>query len=79
MFSPRAAAEDFGMAKISKTAQPPASNFAVARQIGHLVRERAKLKEEVLQLRAAVKIWTAVCIQTKSNVTNSEAQRGEMR
>ena len=32
----------------------------LSRRIGDLKRERAELEEEVLQLRAAVQIWTAV-------------------
>jgi hypothetical protein len=35
----------------------------LARRISELVRERALLEEEVLQLRAAVQIWTAVAEQ----------------
>ncbi|HEY1338569.1 MAG TPA: hypothetical protein VGF59_13725 [Bryobacteraceae bacterium] len=33
------------------------------RRISELKRERARLEEEILQLRAAVKIWTEVCEQ----------------
>jgi hypothetical protein len=48
-------------------------------RIGALKRERAELEEEVLQLRAAVMIWTAVCRQTMSRTEGSEAFSAEMR
>jgi len=41
-----------------------AAHQLVTRRIAELMRERAKLEEEVLQLRVAVQIWTAVAEQT---------------
>ena len=41
-----------------------AAHQLVTRRIVELMRERAKLEEEVLQLRVAVQIWTAVAEQT---------------
>jgi len=35
----------------------------LARRIRDLKRERAKLEQEILQLRAAVQVWTEVCRQ----------------
>jgi methylmalonyl-CoA mutase N-terminal domain/subunit len=51
----------------------------LSRRIGDLKRERAELEEEVLQLRAAVQIWTEVCRQTRSHAAGSEALDAEMR
>ena len=51
----------------------------LARRIGELKRERAELEEEVLQLRAAVQIWTAVRRQVMSTAAGPEALDTEMR
>ena len=47
--------------------------------IGKLKRERAELEEEVLQLRAAVKIWTAVCDHAMSRAEGWESFSAEMQ
>ena len=47
-------------AKTTRQFQP------LTRRIVDLKRERAKLEEEVLQLRAAVRIWAEVCQQTRA-------------
>lgn len=47
-----------GPSRINRTAAPHAG------RIGELERERARLQEEVLQLRAAVNIWTEVFRQS---------------
>lgn len=53
------------MAKNSKSTRTSSTHYdLLPRRIGDLKRERAELEEEVLQLRAAVKIWTAVRHQT---------------
>jgi hypothetical protein len=53
------------MAKNSKSTRTSCTHYdPLSRQIGDLKRERAELEEEVLQLRAAVQIWTAVRRQT---------------
>jgi hypothetical protein len=46
----------------------------LAHRIGDLRRERAELEEEVLQLRAAVEIWTEVHRQTISIAADSDAE-----
>jgi len=47
-----------GPSRINRTPAP------FAGRIGELERERARLQEEVLQLRAAVNIWTEVFRQS---------------
>jgi hypothetical protein len=37
------------------------------RRLSYLQQERARLEEEVRQLRAAVRIWTDVCEQIAQN------------
>jgi hypothetical protein len=44
----------------SKPLKPSRSSESVKRRLDKLKRERARLEEEVLQLRAAVHIWTEV-------------------
>ncbi len=39
-------------------------SYSLERRVGELERERARLEEEVLQLKAAVDIWTEVFRQT---------------
>lgn len=52
----------------------------LTRKIGRLKRERAQLEEEVLQLRAAVNIWSEVCRHTMASVgTNPNQFGGEVR
>jgi hypothetical protein len=64
----------------SKTTRTfPAHYDPLARRIGELKRERAELEEEVLQLRAAVQIWTAVRRQVMSTAAGPEALETEMR
>jgi hypothetical protein len=48
-------------------------------RIGKLKRERAELEEEVLQLRAAVKIWTAVRDHAESRAEGPESFSAEMQ
>ncbi len=48
----------------SKPRRQARKGTPLARRIGALKRERAQLEEEVLQLKAAVNIWTEVCRQT---------------
>jgi hypothetical protein len=67
-------AKNPGPARTSSTYYDPLS-----RRIGELKRERAELEEEVLQLRAAVQIWTAVRLQTMSNAAGTEALDAEIR
>ena len=67
------------MAKTLTTTRTSTPNDPIARRIRDLRRERAELEEEVLQLRAAVRVWTEVCRQTMSTVEASEAFREEMR
>jgi len=50
----------------------------LSRRIGELKRERAELEEEVLQLRAAVQIWTAVRRQIMATA-GQDARDREMR
>ena len=47
--------------------------------IGKLKRERAELEEEVLQLKAAVTIWTAVRDHAVSRADGPESFSAEMR
>ena len=80
MFSEKYRGENLRM--VSKTSKPTRTSThydPLSRRIGALKRERAKLEEEVLQLRAAVQIWTAVCRQTMASATNPEAFSSEMR
>jgi predicted nucleic acid-binding Zn-ribbon protein len=65
--------------KDSKAIRTSTQYDPVSRRIGNLKRERAELEEEVLQLRAAVQIWAAVCRQTMSRAADSEAFSPEMR
>ena len=51
----------------------------LVRRIGDLKRERDELQEEVLQLRAAVQIWKAVCRQTITAASASEDLPAEMQ
>jgi hypothetical protein len=51
----------------------------LSRRIGELKRERAELEEEVLQLRAAVQIWTAVHRQIMATAAGQEVLDTEMR
>jgi hypothetical protein len=67
------------MAKTLTTTRTSTPNDPIARRIRDLRRERAELEEEVLQLRAAVRVWTEVCRQTMSTVETSEAFREELR
>ena len=64
--------------KTSKPVRTSAKN-PLSERIGALKRERAQLEEEVLQLRAAVQIWTAICRQTVTSAMQSESFRAEMR
>jgi hypothetical protein len=67
---------------MSKNSSPTGTlkhNDPLSRRIGDLKRERAELEEEILQLRAAVQIWTEVYRQTTSPAAGSEAFSGEMR
>jgi hypothetical protein len=64
------------LARTSKHSDP---HDPLSRRIGDLKRERAELEEEILQLRAAVQIWTEVYRQTTSPAAGSEAFSGEMR
>jgi hypothetical protein len=58
-----------------KSTQNPTrkKNCELVRQIGRLMLERRKLEEEVLQLIAAVNIWSSVCRQTIAAARNSGA------
>ncbi len=70
----------FVMAKNTKSSSTSSTHYGpLSRRIGDLKRERAELEEEVLQLRAAVQIWTAVRRGVVSNATGSEAVDVEMR
>ena len=44
-----------------------------------LKRERAKLEEEIRQLKAAVNVWTEICRRTMQTAADSGAFSGEMR
>jgi len=66
------------MSQKSKPTRTSTHYDPLARRVGDLKRERAELEEEVLQLRAAVQIWTEVCRQTMSHRAGSEAFSGEM-
>ena len=61
------------------TGTPSAHYDPLSRRIGELKRERAELEEEVLQLRAAVQIWTAVRRQAMASDACPEALDAEMR
>lgn len=68
------------MSKTAKTTRTtPLFQEPLVRRIGDLKRERAELEEEVLQLRAAVQIWTEVCRQTMAVAAGSEPLQTEMR
>jgi hypothetical protein len=68
------------MAKNSKSTRTSSTPYdPLSRRIGDLKRERAQLEEEVLQLRAAVQIWTAVRRQIVTADAGSEAFDAEMR
>jgi len=66
---------------VSKTSKPvkASAKDPLAERIGALKQEMAQLEEEVLQLRAAVQIWTAICRQTVTSAMQSEPFRAEMR
>jgi hypothetical protein len=51
---------------------------SLPRSICDLRRERAELEEEVLQLRAAVQIWTAVCHRTLAAAAGPATLGAEM-
>lgn len=51
----------------------------LTRRVGDLRRERAELEEEVLQLKAAVQIWTAVCRRTLAAAAGPATLGAEMR
>jgi hypothetical protein len=67
------------MSKTSKPARTSKHYDPLSRRIGDLERERAELEEEVLQLRAAVQIWTAVCRHRMALVASPESFTAEMR
>jgi hypothetical protein len=67
------------MAKASNSNRTSSLHDPLPRRIGDLKRERAELEEEVLQLRAAVQIWTAVCRQTMAVGAGSRSLDAEMR
>jgi hypothetical protein len=67
------------MARTSKPEKTSTHSDRTLRRIGKLKRERAELEEEVLQLRAAVKIWTAVCDQAMSRGEDPESCSAEMQ
>jgi hypothetical protein len=68
------------MANNSEPTRTSATHYdPLSRRIGELKRERAELEEEVLQLRAAVQIWTAVRRQVMSTATGQEVLDTEMR
>jgi methylmalonyl-CoA mutase N-terminal domain/subunit len=67
------------MARTSKPESTSTNSDRTLRRIGKLKRERAELEEEVLQLRAAVKIWTAVCDQAMSRGEDPESCSAEMQ
>lgn len=46
----------------------------VSNGIAALERERAALLEEVLQLKAAVHVWTAVCRRIESSAATDERE-----
>jgi hypothetical protein len=63
-----------------KTPRTFTANYdPLARRIGELKRERDELEEEVLQLRAAVQIWTAVRSQIMATAEGREALDTEMQ
>jgi hypothetical protein len=51
----------------------------LSRRVGDLERERARLEEEVLQLRAAMHIWTEVVRQSLAELKASPAVSLEHR
>jgi hypothetical protein len=67
------------MARTSKPERASTHGDRTSRRIGKLKRQRAELEEEVLQLRAAVKIWTAVCHNAMSRAEGSESFSAEMQ
>jgi|SRR5271157_1539586 len=67
------------MLKTSRRNRTSSYNEPLSRRIGDLKRERAELQDEVLQLRAAVQIWTEVWRRTMYTAAGSEAFSGEMR
>jgi len=52
---------------------------SLARRIDHLKRERAALEEDIVQLKAAVEVWTEVYRQTRSLATGSRLTYSEIR
>jgi hypothetical protein len=68
------------MAKNSESTRTSSAHFdPLSHRIGELKRERAELEEEVLQLRAAVQIWTAVRRQIMATAASQEVLDTEMR
>jgi hypothetical protein len=67
------------MARTSKPERTSTHSDRTSRRIGKLKRQRAELEEEVLQLRAAVKIWTAVCHNAMSRTEGPESFSAEMQ
>jgi hypothetical protein len=68
------------MASNSESTRTSSTHYEpLSRRIGELKRERAELEEEVLQLRAAVQIWTAVRRQIMATAASPEALDAEMR
>jgi hypothetical protein len=67
------------MARTSKPERTSTHSDPTLRRIGKLKRQRAELEEEVLQLRAAVKIWTAVCHNAMSRAEGAESFSAEMQ
>jgi hypothetical protein len=70
-FSPRSclssrenAISESAMAFTPKRTRRGQDKTAFASRIADLKRQRAELEEEILQLKAAVDVWTEVCRQT---------------
>jgi methylmalonyl-CoA mutase N-terminal domain/subunit len=67
---------------MSKTSKPTGTSTRfdpLSRRIVDLKRERAELEEEILQLRAAVQIWSEVCRQTISTAEGGGTLNTEMQ
>jgi len=66
---------------MSKTSKPVRTSAhyedPLSRRIGALKRERAELEEEVMQLKAAVEIWTAVCRHRMAEAAGSGSFIGD--
>ena len=68
------------MSKTPRTTRTiPQFQAPLVQRIGDLKRERDELQEEVLQLKAAVQIWKAVCRQTMTTASVSEDLPAEMQ